>query len=107
MIIKKSFTLFSKVLLLLMISVPVMAGSAQGISDYGLYSISGAIVVAVAALGGTIGQGLTASAALSGIARNPEAAGKIFVPMILCMALIESLVLFSLLISFIVIGNIS
>jgi len=107
MIIKKSFNVFSKVLLLVMISIPVMAAGDQGISDYGLYSISGAIVVGIAALGGTIGQSITASAALGGIARNPEAAGKIFVPMILCMALIESLVLFCLLISFIIIGNIS
>ena len=41
-----------------------------------------------------------AAAALDGIARNPGASDKIFTPMILGLALIESLVIYSLLISF-------
>jgi F-type H+-transporting ATPase subunit c len=58
----------------------------------GLVAIGAAIGVGIAALGGTLGQGRAASAALDGIARNPGATGKIFVPMILGLALIESLV---------------
>lgn len=49
----------------------------------------------IAAFGGTVGQGKAAQAALEGIARNPEAGGKMFVPMILCLVFIESLVLFT------------
>lgn len=71
------------------------------------YAIAAAIAIAVAALGGTLGQGRAAAAALEGIARNPSASGKIFVPMILSMALIESLVLFGLIIAFIISGKIA
>ena len=62
--------------------------------------------IAIAAFGGALGQGRTASSALDGIARNPGASGKIFTPMILGLALIESLVIYSLIISFILVGKI-
>ncbi len=71
------------------------------------YALSAAIAISVAALGGTLGQGRAAAAALEGIARNPSASAKIFVPMILSMALIESLVLFGLIIAFIISGKIA
>ena len=59
----------------------------------------------IAAFGGALGQGRAAAAALEGIARNPGASGKIFTPMILGLALIESLVIYSLLISFMLFGK--
>jgi len=59
----------------------------------------------IAAFGGALGQGRAAAAALDGIARNPGASGKIFTPMILGLALIESLVIYSLLISFMLLGK--
>ena len=59
----------------------------------------------LAAVGGSIGQGIAAKAALDGIARNPGASGKIFTPMILGLALIESLVIYALVIAFVLIGK--
>lgn len=70
------------------------------------YAIAAAIAIALPAFGGALGQGRAAAAALEGIARNPGASGKIFVPMILGMALIESLVLFGLIMAFILSGKI-
>ncbi|MBH1988514.1 MAG: ATP synthase F0 subunit C [Myxococcaceae bacterium] len=70
------------------------------------YAIAAALAIGLAVLGGALAQGRAASAALEGIARNPSASGKIFVPMILGMALIESLVLFALLIAFTLSGKI-
>lgn len=64
-------------------------------------AMAAALGIAIAAFGGAIGQALTAKAALEGIARNPEAQGKIFVPMIIGLALIESLVLYAFVISFV------
>jgi F-type H+-transporting ATPase subunit c len=61
---------------------------------------SAGFAIGIAALGGTIGQSRAAAAALEGIARNPNAAAKIQTPMILGLALIESLVLFALVIAF-------
>ncbi|MBT3982020.1 MAG: ATP synthase F0 subunit C [Bacteriovoracaceae bacterium] len=52
--------------------------------------------VAIAALGGTQAQSRAASTALEGIARNPAAADKLQTPMILGLALMESLVIFTL-----------
>lgn len=49
-----------------------------------------------------IGQGLVGSRAAEGAARNPGAAGTVQTMMIIALALIESLVLFALLIAFVV-----
>jgi F-type H+-transporting ATPase subunit c len=100
----------SNMFILVFLSVPVMANDSAvsvGFSEsYGLIAISGALCISFTASMGAMSQGTVASAALSGMARNPEASGKIFVPMILAMALIESLVLFSLLISLTLVGKI-
>ncbi len=61
----------------------------------GIYAIAIAIGIGIAAFGGAFGQSRTAAAALEGIARNPNASDKVFVPMILGLAFIESLVLFT------------
>jgi F-type H+-transporting ATPase subunit c len=55
----------------------------------------------IAVLSAALAQGKAASAALEGIARQPEAAGKIQTAMIIGLALIESLVIYALLIFFI------
>jgi F-type H+-transporting ATPase subunit c len=55
---------------------------------------------ALAAAAGAIGQSRVAASAVEGVARNPGASGRIQTLMILGLALIESLVLFALLIVF-------
>jgi F-type H+-transporting ATPase subunit c len=73
---------------------------AQGLGlGYGWFAIAAGIAIGVAALGGGIGQGRASAAALDGIARNPGAAGQIRGPMILALALIESLVIYALIIA--------
>jgi F-type H+-transporting ATPase subunit c len=62
--------------------------------------------MSIAAFGGALGQGKAAAAALEGIARNPSASDKLFTPMILGLALIESLVIYSLVISFMILGKV-
>lgn len=57
--------------------------------------------VPIAVIGGALGQGKAAGSALEGIARQPEASGKIQTAMIIGLALIESLVIYALLISLI------
>jgi F-type H+-transporting ATPase subunit c len=64
------------------------------------YAIAAAIGLGIAAAGGGLGQGRAAAAALEGISRNPGASDKLFTPMIIGLALIESLVIYSLLIAF-------
>jgi F-type H+-transporting ATPase subunit c len=68
-------------------------------NHYGVIALAAGLGIGIAALGGGIGQGRAAAAALDGIARNPGAAGQIRGPMILGLALIESLVIYALIIS--------
>lgn len=62
--------------------------------------------IGIAALGGALGQGKAAAAALEGIARNPEASGKVMTPMIIALVLIESLVIYALVVAFMLMGKI-
>ena len=59
-----------------------------------------------AGLGCGIGQGLTAGNTTAGIARNPGAAGAMFVNYILGMVLIESIAIYGLVIAFQLVGKI-
>lgn len=66
-------------------------------------AIGAGIGFAIAVLGGAIGQSRIGAAACEGAARNPGAAARIQTMMILGLALIESLVLFALLVVFAVV----
>ena len=61
--------------------------------------------IGIAACGGGLGQAKAAVAALEGIARNPSASDKLFTPMILGLALIESLVIYALVIAIMLVGK--
>ncbi len=63
-------------------------------------SIAAGIGFAIAVFGGAIGQSRVAASACEGAARNPGASGRIQIMMILGLALIESLVLFALVVQF-------
>jgi len=66
-------------------------------------ALAAGIGFAIAVLGGALGQSRIGAAACEGAARNPGAAGRIQTMMILGLALIESLVLFALLVVFAVV----
>ncbi len=59
--------------------------------------------IGIAAFGCGIGQGLGLKGAVEGVARNPEASGKITVTMLIGLAMIESLTIYALVISLILI----
>ncbi len=59
------------------------------------------LAIGIAAFGCGIGQGMGLNGAMNGIARNPEAAGKIQVNMLIGLALIESLCIYALVVSLI------
>lgn len=88
----------------MMVSVSAFAQDATTAAvaaptDRGLVAIAAALAICVSVLGGALAQGKTASTALEGIARNPAASGKLLIPMILGLALIESLVIYALIIA--------
>jgi F-type H+-transporting ATPase subunit c len=85
----------------------VASKAAETLGDAsGTIAIGAGIAIGFAALGCGIGQGIAAFGALQGIARNPSAAGKIQTPMIICLALIESLCIYALVIAFFLQGKV-
>ena len=104
----KKLHLLTLFLAVLFIALPAFAGEGGG-TNYDAIAwigLGAGLCIALAAFGGAFGQGKAAAAALEGIARNPGASGKVFVPMILGLALIESLVIYALLIAFQLVGKI-
>lgn len=65
----------------------------------GLAYVGAALAVCLAALGSGIGQGIATRGAMEGIARQPEASGDIRTSLILALAFMEALTLFSFVIS--------
>jgi len=91
----------NKIIATVVAGLPV-AAMAQGsesmmVSGSKYWAAGFAIAVAVAL--GTYSQSRAASSALGGIARNPGAAKGMFVPLLLSLALMESLVLFAFIIA--------
>ncbi len=100
---------FAFVSTLVFLAAPAFAQGAEaaagGESWKGLLALAIGLGLGIAAAGGGIGQGKAASAALEGIGRTPGAAKEIFTPLLLSLALIESLVIYSLVISFMLLGK--
>jgi F-type H+-transporting ATPase subunit c len=78
------------------------AGGAS--KDY--LGLAVAFAMALAAFGGAISQGRATAAAAEAVARQPEAGGRIQTMMIIGLALIETLVLYTLLIAFMLNGKV-
>lgn len=77
-------------------AAPEAAKAATGLTAV----VAALFAIAIAAFGGSIGMGLSISRAVEGIARNPEASAKIMTTMIIGLALIESLAIYTLVIIF-------
>ncbi|MEE2827830.1 MAG: ATP synthase F0 subunit C [Myxococcota bacterium] len=100
---------------LVMILLPAIVLAADGITaspagkelaeGAGWVAVGAGVAIGFAALGCGIGQGLAALGALQGISRNPSASGKIQTPMLICLALIESLCIYALVIAFFLQGK--
>jgi F-type H+-transporting ATPase subunit c len=73
-------------------------GPQAGVTRWGV--IGAAFVLGISAAAGAIGQSRAIAAACKGISRNPTAAGAIRLAMIIGLALIESLVIYALLLAF-------
>ncbi len=102
---KFKFVFFSTLALALM-AVAAFGQDAAGVADNentvsAAKALGGGIGFGLAAGLAGIGQGLVGSRAAEGAARNPGAASTVQTMMIIALALIESLVLFALLIVFV------
>ncbi len=88
--------LISSAFLSVLFSMPAMAAEAGG--DGGGIGLGLGLAVlglGIAAAGGALGQGRAAGEAAAGIARNPGAGGAIQTALLLALAFMESLVIFT------------
>ena len=93
--------------MLVMLAASNTAFAAEGASSAdGYIAIGAGLAISVAALGGGLGQGMAASSMYQSVARNPQAAGALNTPFILGLALIESLVIYALVIAYLLQGKI-
>jgi F-type H+-transporting ATPase subunit c len=94
---KLFFTALNTIVLLGMASV-AFAAAAVDPEVISMIAIATAFGMGIAAFGCGIAQGLGLKAACEGIARNPEASGKITVTLLLGLAFIESVAIYVLVI---------
>ena len=59
-----------------------------------------AVAIGLGAIGPGLGIGLIGARAMEAIGRNPEASGKVFVPMLLGMAFAEAIAIYALVVAF-------
>ena len=92
---------------LLAVSAFAQGGAATTTNSGGVAwnLISAAFLLGIAAAAGAMGQSRGIAAACEGIARNPSAAGAIRLAMIIGLALIESLVIYALIIAYLVMNK--
>jgi len=105
----RRFGVLALVLVALAFASPVLAQAdhaeeAAGSADWAKF-IGAAIAITIAASFGSLGQGRSIAAACEAMGRNPGAAGPIRITMIIGLALIESLVIYSLVIAFMILGG--
>lgn len=92
---KKSHLLMAA--LAFMMFAPTAFAQDAAASDFkGFLGLGAGLAVGLGAFGAALGQGSAAKAALEGIARNPSASDKLFTPMLLGLALMESLAIYGL-----------
>ena len=65
-----------------------------------LDTIAKAIAIGLGAVGPGIGIGMIGAKAMEAIGRNPEASGKILVPMLIASAFAEAIAIYALVIAF-------
>ncbi len=103
----RKFAIMALVLVAIAVAAPAMAqdhGAADEASkDWWQYG-SAAFAIGIAAAFGALGQAKGLAAACEAIGRNPGAVGPIRITMIIGLALIESLVIYALIISFLILA---
>lgn len=79
------------------------ASEATGMSSTSIKAIAAAVVVAVVATAGAIGMAMSICKSADGMARQPEAAGKINSAMMLGLVFIETAIIYALIVAILII----
>ena len=97
---RKMWMICLSLLAISMMTMPAYAQGGAAASGVNWVAIASGFGIAIAAGMGALGQGKVGAAACEGMARNPAARPGIQLALILGLAFIESLVLFTLVIIF-------
>ena len=103
----RRFAVLALVVIVLTVAAPVMAqehGAAEAGKNMWQF-VGAAFAIGIAAAFGSLGQGRGLAAACDALGRNPGAVGPIRITMIIGLALIESLVIYALIIAFLILGG--
>ncbi len=73
------------------------------VTDVGVRLIAAALAIGLGAIGPGLGIGILAAKAMEALGRNPEAAGAIFVPYVLGIALAEAIGIYALVVALLLI----
>lgn len=104
---KKLFAFVATFTMAVMASgVAMAADSAAGDSKSVAIALSAGLAVAIAAFGAALAQGRVGAAAMESIGRNPNAADRLFLPLVLTLALLEALALYGFVIAILLQGKI-
>ena len=98
---RSKLTMLAVLILVLTVATPVFAQEGAGGVRGDLTFIGAAVGMAIASGLCGLGQGKAVSSAVEAVARNPGAAGTIQTLLVLGLAFIESLAIFTLLIIFV------
>ena len=105
---KKTITLTLLALFLVFTSAPIAfaaeeASKSDGkIGYFSMAILACGIAIGLAAVGPGLGMGISAGKAVEGIARNPGASGKITMNLIIGLAIMESVVIYALVVVLII-----
>jgi F-type H+-transporting ATPase subunit c len=103
----RKFAIMALVLVAIAVAAPAMAqdhGAVDEASKDWWQFASAAFAIGIAAAFGALGQAKGLAAACEAIGRNPGAVGPIRITMIIGLALIESLVIYALIIAFLILA---
>jgi F-type H+-transporting ATPase subunit c len=105
---KKLGAFFGALFLTLMVAGVAMAADAAGGDSQmkAAIAIAAGLGVAIAAFGAALGQGRVGAAAMESIGRNPNSADRLFLPLVLTLALLEALALYGFVIAILLQGKI-
>jgi len=104
---RKLFVFFATLFVGLMATGVAMAAEGAGSdSKSAAIAIAAGVAVAIAAFGAALGQGRVGAAAMESIGRNPNAADRLFLPLVLTLALLEALALYGFVIAILLQGKI-
>jgi F-type H+-transporting ATPase subunit c len=102
----KLFAVLAALVVLFIASPAAYAAEGDAYHGGGLVAVGAGLAIGLAALGAGLGQGRQGAAGLEGIARNPQAAGKIQTPMIIALAFTEALALYGFVIGIMLVGKV-